>query len=115
MGVSYDPNSLSMANPATITYFVIINSTTYTSGELAFDQGTLAEDPPYGLWDILNDARAGGVAQVFVTPTLGSMLLTLKTCITGRTWPLCRTLHIATPWHGACGSRTYEEKIQEIA
>ena len=31
---------------------------------LAFDQGNPAEDPPYGLWGILNDARVGGYIQI---------------------------------------------------
>jgi hypothetical protein len=39
-------------------------ATTYSSGALAFDQGNPAEDPPYGLWGMLNDARVGGFFQV---------------------------------------------------
>jgi len=64
-GVHYDPNSLSMADPATITYNLTIGANNYTSGPLAFDQANPAEDPPHGLWGVLNDARVGGYVQVF--------------------------------------------------
>jgi hypothetical protein len=64
LGVIYDPHSLTAADPATIEYLVTQGATTYTSGALAFDQGNPAEDPPYGLWGILNDARVGGFFQV---------------------------------------------------
>lgn len=66
-GVVYDPNSLSMADPATIEYKLTIGLNNYTSGPLAFDEGNPAENPPYGLWGILNDARVGGHLQVFTT------------------------------------------------
>jgi PEP-CTERM motif-containing protein len=65
VGVVYNPNSLTTADPATITYNLMLGGTNYTSGLLAFDQGNPAEDPPYGLWGILNDARVGGFMQVF--------------------------------------------------
>lgn len=65
--IIYLPNGLSMASPATIEYRVTYNGTPYTSGQLPFDQGNPAEDPPYGLWGCLNDARAGGFVQAFVT------------------------------------------------
>jgi len=64
--VTYLPNGLSMANPATIEYGLLYNNTLYTSGPLPFDEGNPNEDPPYGLWGILNDARAGGYVQVFL-------------------------------------------------
>jgi hypothetical protein len=64
LGVIYDPHSLTGADPATIEYLVTQGATTYTSGALAFDQGNPAEDPPYGLWGMLNDARVGGFFQV---------------------------------------------------
>ncbi len=67
LGVIYDPNSLTGADPATIEYIYQDGSGTYSSGPLAFDQGNLAEDPPHGLWGILNDARVGG----FFQPTFG--------------------------------------------
>ena len=65
VGLDYDPNSLSMADPATITYNLTIGATDYTSGPLAFDEGNPGEDPPYGLWGHLNNARVGGYVQVF--------------------------------------------------
>lgn len=63
MGVKYRSNGLSMASPATIEYIYTDMSGTYSSGPLAFDQGNPAEDPPYGLWGMLNDARVGGFMQ----------------------------------------------------
>jgi hypothetical protein len=69
LGVIYDPNSLSAADPATIEYLVNLGGTEYTSGALDFDQGNPAEDPPYGLWGMLNDARVGGYFQPFVDPS----------------------------------------------
>jgi len=65
VGVLYNPKSLSPADPATIVYNVTLGGNDYTSGQLAFDEGNPAEDPPYGLWGILNDARVGGYVQVF--------------------------------------------------
>jgi len=61
----YRPNGLSMASPATMEYvYTTGGGTTYSSGELAFDQGNPAEDPPYGLWGMLNDARVGGFVMI---------------------------------------------------
>ena len=64
--VTYLPNGLSMASPATIEYELLYNNMLYTSGALPFDEGNPNEDPPYGLWGILNDARAGGYVQAFL-------------------------------------------------
>ena len=64
--VTYLPHSLSMADPATIEYELDYNGGHYTSGPLPFDEGNPSEDPPYGLWGILNDARVGGEFQVFL-------------------------------------------------
>lgn len=64
--VSYTPNGLSMASPATIRYKVTYNSISYSSPVLPFDQANPAEDPPYGLWGMLNDGRVGGHFQYFV-------------------------------------------------
>lgn len=64
--IVYRPNGLSMANPATIEYVVGYNNVLYSSGELPFDEGNPNEDPPYGLWGILNDARVGGHFQPFL-------------------------------------------------
>lgn len=66
-GVVYSPHALTAGDPATITYNVTIGATDYTSGPLAFGEGNPAEDPPYGLWGHLNDARIGGYVQVFIS------------------------------------------------
>jgi len=63
MCLEYRANGLNSANPATITYTVQYNGGTYSSGPLPFDQGNPAEDPPYGLWGCLNDAKVGGHFQ----------------------------------------------------
>ena len=64
LGVIYDPNSLTGGDPATIQYQVTQGATIYTSGRLAFDEGNPAEDPPHGLWGMLNDASVGGFIQL---------------------------------------------------
>lgn len=61
--IEYSPNSLSSADPATIRYTYTDGSGTYSSGWLAFDMGNPAEDPPYGLWGMLNDYMIGGYTQ----------------------------------------------------
>lgn len=66
LDIDYRPNGLSEPSPATIEYKVTYDGTEYTSGVLAFDMGNSNEDPPYGLWGILNDARVGGHFQFFV-------------------------------------------------
>jgi hypothetical protein len=66
LGMSYSPNGLSMASPATIVYTVGYGGNTYSSGPLAFDEGNPGEDPPHGLWGILNPAYAGGYVQNFI-------------------------------------------------
>jgi len=60
LGIKYDPNSLTEMDPATIEYLIVQGGTEYTSGVLSFDMGNPDEDPPYGLWGMLNDARVGG-------------------------------------------------------
>ncbi len=65
--MTYYPNDLTMANPATVEYTLIYEGMTYTSGALAFDEGNPAEDPPYGLWGILNDAEVGGHMQYLLS------------------------------------------------
>jgi hypothetical protein len=57
------PHSLSSADPAVVRYRVIYGGRTYDSPPLPFDQGNTFEDPPYGLWGILNNARVGGFFQ----------------------------------------------------
>lgn len=60
LGMVYDPHSLTEADPGTIQYSYQVGATEYLSPVLAFDQGNPDEDPPSGLWGILNDARVGG-------------------------------------------------------
>jgi len=64
--VTYTSNGLSALDPATIEYRVTYAGTTYSSGVLAFDEGNPTEDPPYGLWGILNQAKVGGFTQPFL-------------------------------------------------
>lgn len=68
--LTYDPNSLSPADPATIVYEVFYNNVVYSSGPLAFDEGNPTEDPPYGLWGILNFANVGGYVQSFLNSSI---------------------------------------------
>jgi len=63
--IEYLPNGLSEAEPATIEY-TYDDGTAYSSGPLPFDMGNPDEDPPYGLWGILNEATAGGNFQFFI-------------------------------------------------
>lgn len=65
--IIYTPNDLDAANPATIEYIVNYGGT-FSSGPLPFDEGNPSEDPPYGLWGMLNDARVGGYCQLFMDP-----------------------------------------------
>lgn len=60
----YEPNSLSSGDPATITYNCSYDGGNYSSGPLPFDEGNVSEDPPHGLWGMLQPAYAGGWAQV---------------------------------------------------
>jgi hypothetical protein len=63
---TYQANGLSAADPGTIEYRVHYAGTTYSSGVLAFDEGNPSEDPPYGLWGILNQAKVGGYVQPYL-------------------------------------------------
>jgi hypothetical protein len=68
--IVYNPHGLTEASPATITYNYIVDpwkptQHIYTSGELAFDEGNPGEDPPHGLWGMLNPAEAGGYFQPY--------------------------------------------------
>jgi hypothetical protein len=64
--VVYTPNELTEAAPADIEYILDYNGSNYTSGRLLFDMGNPAEDPPFGLWGMLNEARVGGYMQAFL-------------------------------------------------
>ncbi len=61
--IIYRSNGLSAASPGTIEYKVTYNGNDYTSCQLPFDQANPTEDPPHGLWGILNEARVGGFFQ----------------------------------------------------
>ncbi len=63
LGMEYDPHSLNAGAPGTIIYTVDYQGTSYTSGPLPFDQANPAEDPPHGLYGILNTAQVGGYFQ----------------------------------------------------
>ncbi|HTO90197.1 MAG TPA: hypothetical protein VMJ70_03620 [Candidatus Sulfotelmatobacter sp.] len=63
MQITYLPNGLSSASPATIQYDLVLGGTPYSSGPIAFDSGNMAEDPPHGLWGELVPAYAGGYFQ----------------------------------------------------
>ena len=59
----YRTNSeMNATSPATIEY-IYNDGTPVSSGELPFDMGNPSEDPPHGLWGILNPAHAGGYVQ----------------------------------------------------
>jgi len=59
----YRPTTdMNASNPATIEY-IYDDGTPVSSGQLAFDMGNPTEDPPHGLWGILNYAHAGGYMQ----------------------------------------------------
>jgi hypothetical protein len=63
----YLPNDLNAGNPATITYKITKPTfgVTYSSGPLAFDEANPSEDPPHGLWGMLNDAQVGGMVKAY--------------------------------------------------
>ncbi len=59
----YRPNQdMDATNPATIEY-IYDDGIAVSSGQLPFDMGNPSEDPPHGLWGILNYAHAGGYMQ----------------------------------------------------
>jgi hypothetical protein len=62
----YDPNGLSSADPATVEYIVRYNANTYSSGPLNFDEGNPSENPPHGVWGILQPSNVGGHLQYFI-------------------------------------------------
>jgi len=63
MTMVYRPNTeMDAAHPATIEY-IYDDGIPVSSGQLPFDMGNPGEDPPHGLWGILNFAHAGGYMQ----------------------------------------------------
>jgi hypothetical protein len=63
MEIIYQPNDLSAASPATITYNLTYKDTLFTSGPLAFDEGNPTEAPEHGAWGLLNASGVGGYLQ----------------------------------------------------
>ncbi len=66
--MTYNPNGLSAVSPGTMKYDLVWLGTPYTSGVLAMDMANPAEDPPHGLWGILNNGNAGGFLQARMDP-----------------------------------------------
>jgi hypothetical protein len=60
----YDSRLLTGDYPGQVTYTVVYNSITYSSGPINMDIGNPAEG--YGGYGILDDARAGGYMQYFL-------------------------------------------------
>jgi hypothetical protein len=67
--MTYLPHGLSALDPGTIQYTYTLHDPdgagplvgySFSTPELNFDMGNPNENPPYGLWGILNDARVGG-------------------------------------------------------
>jgi hypothetical protein len=63
LSMTYLPNGLSSVSPATIQYTIVYNGNTYASPQLPYDQGNTSEDPPHGLWGLLNNGHVGGFMQ----------------------------------------------------
>ena len=64
--ITYLPNGLSAASPATIEYKITYGGNMYSSGVLPFDEGNVDEGLIYGNWGILEQARVGGHVQNFL-------------------------------------------------
>lgn len=62
MQITYNPNQLTQASPATIEYKVFYQGQVYYSPWLPFDQGNPAE--PHGQWGELYPVHVGGYFQV---------------------------------------------------
>ena len=61
--IIYTPNNeMDAAHPATIEY-IYDDGSPVSSGPLAFDEGNPAENPPHGVFGILNPAQVGGYMQ----------------------------------------------------
>ena len=63
MQITYDPNELTEAAPATIEYALYLNGVGYCSPKLRFDMGNESEAADHGLWGELYPAYAGGYMQ----------------------------------------------------
>ncbi len=64
MEISYNPHSLTSADPATITYGLTYGGVPYSSGPLAYDEGNPAEAAEHGSWGELYPTRVGGYVQL---------------------------------------------------
>lgn len=62
------PTGPSASAPGKVKYDIVWLGTPYTSGYLALDEGNTSEDPPHGLWGILNPAHVGGFLQARTDP-----------------------------------------------
>jgi hypothetical protein len=85
--MAYKPHGLNASSPATVEYSLTYQGTTYSSGALNFDQANPAEDPPYGLWGMLNDGRVGGHVKGFMSP--GDFGATTKATFTNIRFVIC--------------------------
>jgi len=63
------PTGPSEASPGQVQFSVGYEGNTYTTPWLLLDMGNPAEDPPHGLWGILDPASAGGFMQARLTQT----------------------------------------------
>ena len=79
MGVIYRPNYLNSLAPATIEYVLTMASLTYSSGQLAFDQGNPAEG--HGEWGMLTPAQVGGYFQPQVGNTTNWEQITFENMV----------------------------------
>jgi hypothetical protein len=62
------PSGPSAGAPGQVQYSVVYGGNTYTTPVFLLDQGNTSEDPPHGLWGILDPASAGGFFQPRLDP-----------------------------------------------
>jgi len=66
VSIEYDPQAVSAAMPGLIRYtYINPAAVLFTSGWIPFDEGNPSEDPPYGVWGVLNEATVGGRLLMF--------------------------------------------------
>jgi hypothetical protein len=85
---TYKPHGLNASSPATIEYRVTYLGASYSSGALNFDQANPAEDPPHGLWGMLNDGQVGGHMKAFLD-TPGDFSATTKATFSNIRFHIC--------------------------
>lgn len=71
MGIVYRPRDNAPPNVGQITYNIVYNSISYTSGPLNMDGCNQGERPIYGCYGILNFATVGGFAAHFIRDDRG--------------------------------------------